>query len=137
MPDQESQRPAALWVAATGSLLVGVLLIGLAAASLAAGHGGFSGGVGVALIGYGAAMILGAWALWRGSLFGRGPVVAMALLNLVAGYTFTSTAPWMWLLVVVSAVTVLAAALPSTSRALRLGRVSSGGEPPRKADPET
>ena len=88
----------------------------------------------MALIGYGAAMILGAWALWRGSLFGRGPVMAMALVNLVAGYTFTGTAPWVWLLVVVSAVTVVAAALPGTSRALRLGRVSSGGEPPRKAD---
>jgi hypothetical protein len=123
-----------LLVAAIGSVLVGLLLIGLATASLAAGHGGFSGGVGVALIVYGVGMIAGGWALWRGSIFGRGPVVATALLNLVAGYSFTATAPWVWLLVVVSAVTVVAAALPSTSRALHLRRVSSDDEPPQKAD---
>jgi hypothetical protein len=76
----------------------------------------------------------GAVALWKGSIFGRGPVVAMALLNLVAGYTFTESAPWVWLIVAVSAATVVAAALPSTSRSLHLPRVSSGDEPPRKAD---
>lgn len=116
-------------VAVLGSVLVGLLLIGLAGASMAAGHGGFSGGVGVALIGYGAAMIAGGWALWRLSLFGRGPVAAMALVNLVAAYTFTGTAPWVWLLVVVSAVTVVAAALPSTSRALHWRRIKPGDEP--------
>ncbi len=124
-------------VAATGSLLVGIALIALAAASLSAGHGGFSGGVGIALIIYGLAMAGGAYALWKGSIFGRGPVVAMALLNLVAGYTFTQSAPWVWLIVAVSAATVVAAALPGTSRALHLGRVSSGGEPPQKDDPGT
>jgi hypothetical protein len=123
-----------LLVAAIGSVLVGLLLIGLATASLAAGHGGFSGGVGVALIVYGVGMIAGGWGLWHGSIFGRGPVVATALLNLVAGYSFTATAPWVWLLVVVSAVTVVAAALPSTSRALHLRQVSSDDEPPQKAD---
>jgi hypothetical protein len=79
-------------------------------------------------------MIAGAYALWRGSIFGRGPVIAMALLNLVAGYTFTDSAPWVWVLVAISAVTVVAAALPSTSRALHIRRVSSGGEPPPTAD---
>jgi len=120
-------------VAVTGSLLVGIALIALAAASLAAGHGAFSGGVGIALIVYGVAMAGGAFALWKGSIFGRGPVVAMALLNLVAGYTFTESAPWVWLIVAVSAATLVAAALPSTSRALHLSRVSSGDEPPQKA----
>jgi hypothetical protein len=124
-------------VAAGGSLLVGVLLVGLAGASLAAGHGGFSGGVGVALVVYGLAMVAGAVALWRLSILGRGPVVAMGLLNLIAGYTFTATAPWVWLLVAVSAVTVVAAALPSTSRALRLGRLRSADELPPTADPGT
>ncbi len=121
-------------VAAAGSLLVGVALIALAVASLAAGHGGFSGGVGIALIVYGVAMGASAFALWKGSIFGRGPVVAMALLNLVAGYTFTASAPWVWLLVAVSAATVVCAALPSTSRALHLRTVSRGDEPPQKAD---
>ena len=121
-------------VATAGSLLVGLALIALAAASLSAGHGNFSGGVGIALIVYGLGMAGSAFALWRGSIFGRGPVVAMALLNLVAGYTFTASAPWVWLLVAVSAATVVAAALPSTSRSLHVGRLRSGDEPPRKAD---
>jgi hypothetical protein len=124
-------------VAATGSLLVGLALIALAVASLAAGHGGFSGGVGIALIVYGVAMGAGAFALWKGSVLGRGPVIAMALLNLVAGYTFTASAPWVWLLVAVSAATVVGAALPSTSRALHLRTVSAGDEPPQKADQGT
>ena len=134
VPDPNSRRPPGLVVAAAGSLLVGIALIALAAASLSVGHGSFSGGVGIALVIYGLAMAGGAVALWKGSIFGRGPVVAMSLLNLVASYTFTETAPWVWLIVAVSAATVVAAALPGTSRALRLGRVSSGDGRPRKAD---
>ena len=137
VPDPNNRRPPGLVIAAAGSLLVGIALIALAAASLSVGHGSFSGGVGIALIIYGLAMAGGAIALWKGSIFGRGPVVAMALLNLVAGYTFTESAPWVWLIVAVSAATVVAAALPGTSRALHLGRVSSDDEPPRKADPGT
>ncbi|HEY3338352.1 MAG TPA: hypothetical protein VGK18_07600 [Propionicimonas sp.] len=137
MPDPTRRRPPGLVVAATGSLLVGLALIALAVASLAAGHGGFSGGVGIALIVYGVAMGAGAFALWKGSVLGRGPVIAMALLNLVAGYTFTASAPWVWLLVAVSAATVVGAALPSTSRALHLRTVSAGDEPPQKADQGT
>jgi hypothetical protein len=133
MPAPARPRPSGLIIAAAGSLLVGLLLIGLAVASLAAGHGGFSGGVGIALVVYGAAMMAGAWALWMGSIFGRGPVVAMAVLNLFAGYTFTGSAPWVWGLVAASAITLVAAALPSTSRALHLGRLSSGDEPQQKA----
>jgi hypothetical protein len=122
-------------VAAGGAALVGLLLIGLAAASLAAGHGGFSGGVGLALIAYGAGMLAAAWALWRLNLLGRGPVVATAALNAVAGYTFTPSAPWVWLLVVVSVGTVVAAALPSTSRALHLRRrAEAAGAEVRPAD---
>ena len=134
MPAPATHRPAGQLIAVSGSLVVGVLLIGLAAAAIAAGHGGFSGGVGIALIIYGVAMIAGALALWRGSIFGRGPVIAMALINLVAGYTFTDSAPWVWLLVVISAITVIAAALPSTSSALHVRRISSAGEPPPTVD---
>jgi hypothetical protein len=137
VPDLNRRRTPGLVVAATGALLVGLALIALAAASLGAGHGGFSGGVGIALILYGVAMAAGAVALWKGSIFGRGPVIATALLNVVAGYTFTESAPWVWLIVAVSAATVVAAALPSTSRALRRRRVSSGDEPPQKADQGT
>ena len=137
MPDPIRRRPPGLVVAATGSLLVGLALIALAAASLAAGHGSFSGGVGIALVVYGLAMTGSAFALWKGSILGRGPVIAMALLNLVAGYTFTASAPWVWLLVAVSAATVVGAALPSTSTALHLRTINSGDEPPPKADQGT
>jgi hypothetical protein len=113
-------RPLPLVVAVVGAGLAGLALIALAVASLASNHGSFSGGVGIALVVYGAMMILAGWALWRRSLFGRGPVVALSLLNVAAGYTFTPSAPWVWVGVVVSAVTAVAAALPATSRALRL-----------------
>ncbi len=126
-------RPLSVIIAASGAALVGLLLIVMAAASLAAGHGAFSGGVGLALIIYGAAMVAAGWALWRLQLLGRGPVVALSLLNLVAGYTFTGSAPWVWPLVVVSAVTVVAAALPTTTEALHLGRVTPADEPPPRA----
>ena len=125
-------------MAVAGTAVVALLLIGLAVASMASGHGGFSGGIGLALVGYGAAMLGSAWALWRLSIFGRGPVVATAALNGVAGYTFTSSAPWVWLVVAISAAALVAAALPSTSQALHLRRRSEAevipGDAPRPTD---
>jgi hypothetical protein len=123
-------------VAVVGAGLAGVSLVGLAVVALAAGHGSFSGGVGFALIAYGALMLAAAWALWRLSVFGRGPVVALSLLNVAAAYTFTESAPWMWLVVLVCAATAVAAALPATSRALHLRRVgpdvsAAGGPRPK------
>jgi len=114
------ERPAGLLVAVAGSGLVGLAILALAIASLAAGHGEFSGAVGIALVVYGLLILAATWALWRGSLFGRGPVIATALLNLIAAASFTPGAPWAWLVVLVAAATVVAAALPSTSRALHL-----------------
>ena len=133
MPGTAPERPLPLVVAVVGAALAGVALVVLAIASLAAGHGSFSGGVGVVLLVYGAAMLAAAWGLWRRSLFGRGPVVAFSLLNLAAGVTFTGSSGWLWLGVAVSAVTAVAAALPATSAALHLrrepGPVSEPGEP--------
>lgn len=135
MPESAHDRPVGVMVAVAGTVVVALALVGLAVASLAAGHGGFSGGVGLALIVYGAGMLAAAWALWRLNVFGRGPVVALALLNLVAGWTFTATAPWVWLLVAISAVTVVAGSLPSTSRALHLRRERpTPADEPRQTD---
>nr|WP_300150298.1 hypothetical protein [Propionicimonas sp.] len=120
MPAARTTRPTSVVVAVSGTVLVGLALVGLAIGSLASGHGQFSGGVGLFLAVYGLGLCAAAWGLWRLSLFGRGPVVALSLLNVVAGFTFTASAPWVWAFVVVSAVTVVAAALPSTSRALHL-----------------
>ncbi len=120
VPAPGTTRPASVVVAVAGAALVGLALIVLAIASLASGHGQFSGGVGLFLAAYGLGLCAAAWGLWQLNLFGRGPVVALSLLNVVAGFTFTAAAPWVWVFVVVSAVTVVAGALPSTSRALHL-----------------
>lgn len=135
----ESPRPVPVVVAAAGAALVGVGLVALAVASLASGHGWFSGGVAIFLVGYGALMLVAAWALWRLSVFGRGPVVALSLINLVSAYTFTADAPWVWTVVLVCAVTVVAAAMPATTRALhgRRGRVTPPDGPPRTDEPGT
>lgn len=132
MPDPFHNRPPGVVVAVAGTAAVAVALIGLAVASLVAGHGGFSNGVAIFLLGYGAIMLAAATALWRLSVFGRGPVVALALLNLISAVSFTGDAPWVWLVVLVSAVTLVAGALPSTSRALHLRRAQvrpAGGLP--------
>lgn len=134
MPTTKPPRPPGVVIASAGSALVGLALIALAIASLATGHGEFSGGVGAALIVYAAGMIAAALALWRLSLFGRGPVIATSLLNIAAGYSFTGSAPWIWVIILVSAVTVVAAAWPSTSQALHLRRLRTAAEHPPKAD---
>ncbi len=121
MPASPS-RPAPLVVAVVGAALAGTALVGLGVASLASGHGAFSGGVAAMLVAYGAGLAAAAWGLWRLSVLGRGPVVALSLIDVVAGYTFTGASPWLWLFVGVSAITVVASALPATSRALHLGR---------------
>lgn len=113
-------RPVSVVVAVAGAAVAGTAIVVAGLASLASGHGAFSTGVAAALAGYGVALVVAAWGLWRLSLFGRGPVLALSLIDVVAGYTFTASAPWVWAFVVVSAVTVVAAGLPATSRALHL-----------------
>ncbi|MGC3993247.1 MAG: hypothetical protein QM779_03815 [Propionicimonas sp.] len=134
MPSFLRHRPAAVLVAVAGTALVGVAVVVLAVASLASGHGGFSSGVAIFLVGYGALMLGAAWVLWRLSVFGRGPVLALSLLNLITAWTFTADAPWVWVVVVISAATVVAAALPATSRALHRGGVTRADAPPPTAD---
>ncbi len=106
-------------VAVAGAGVMGLAVAGFGGAAVGSGHGDFSGGVGVALIGYGLIMLAAAVAFWRGSVFGRGPVLATAALNLAAALSFTPTAPLAWPAVVVAAVTVVAAALPASSASLR------------------
>ncbi|MCA0294923.1 MAG: hypothetical protein LCH96_06345 [Actinobacteria bacterium] len=131
MPPSD-HRPAALVVAVVGAGVSALAVLVLAVVALFSGHGTFSGGVGVALLVYGALLLVSTWGLWSLSLFGRGPVLALSLLNVAAAWTFTGSAPWMWAAVVVCAVTAVAAALPATSRALHLrrnGDVSEADEP--------
>lgn len=141
VPTDPTRRPIAVVVAAAGAALVGVALVVLGVASLVSGHGEFSGGVAFLLIGYGVGMMVAAGGLWRLSLFGRGPVLALSLLNAAAGLSVAGSAPWVWVFVVVSAVTVVAAALPATSAALHLRRgaadITPADGPPRKDEPGT
>ncbi len=141
MPTPVTHRPTAVVVASAGAALVGTALVVLGVASLSSGHGQFSWGVALFLVGYGVGMVAAAWGLWRLSVLGRGPVVALSLLNVAAGFGLAEFAAWVWLFVVVSAVTVVAAALPATSRALHLRRsgpeVTPADAPPRTDEPGT
>jgi len=106
-------------IAVTGAAVMGLALAGFGLAALGAGHGDLSGGVAAALIGYGLIMVAAAVLLWRGSVLGRGPVLATAALNLAAAVSFTPTAPAAWLAAVLAAVTAVAAALPSSTADLK------------------
>lgn len=105
-------------VAVVGAVVMGLALAGFGVAAVAAGHGDFSGGVGLALIGYGLISLAAAIAFWRGHMLGRGPVLVTAALNLAAALSFTPTAPLAWAAAAVAAVTVVAAALPTSSASL-------------------
>ena len=113
-------------VAVAGAGVSGLAVVGFAVAAVVSGNGDFSGGVGLALIAYGLIILGAAAAFWRGSVFGRGPVLATAALNLAAALSFTPTAPLAWVAAVVAAVTVVAAALPASSAGLN--RPSDPGE---------
>lgn len=121
-------------MACAGAVLSGLLVIGFSIASLASGHGVFSGAIAGWLGVYGLVCIVAAWALWRGHLLGRGPVLTLSVLNLIVAFTMTEDAPLAWLVVVVAAVTVVAVSLPSTARGLDWP-VRTGGEPPQKGAP--
>lgn len=130
MPDIDApDRPLSLIVAAVGALLLGLLVIGFAIASIASGHGTFSGAIGGWLAVYGLVGVASAVALWRRSIFGRGPLVTMSALNLIVAATMTPAAPWAWLVVGGSAITLVAVSLPATTRALRWSRVRPADEP--------
>lgn len=104
-----------LLLAVVGTMLAGVTVGVLGVAAIGSGHSGYGGPVGWALVGYGVAIVCAALAWWRGHRWARGPVVATAAVNLAVAWSFTSTAPLAWVAVAVTAITVVAAALPASS----------------------
>ena len=130
-------RPTGLVVAAAGSAVLGVIVIGFAIASMLAGHGTFSGAIGGWLLVYGLVGVVAAFFLWRGSLLGRGPALVEAALNLVVAFTMASAAPAAWVVVLLSAITLVAVVLPSTTAALRWPRFRRAAEPPPTEHPES
>ena len=127
--------PRSLAVAVLGAAISGVALVVTGIATMAVRQAVISAGVGLMLVAYGVLVCLGAWAGHRRWSLARGLIVAPALLHiLVAGSLFTAgdlkqdiVAA---LILLVSLVTLVAAVLPSTMRALG-GRdevvVTSGG----------
>ncbi len=133
----DQQRPArsvGTIVACAGAVASGLLVLGFAIASLVSGHGTFSGAIAGWLGVYGLVCIAAAWALWRGHLLGRGPVLTLSALNVIVAYTMTPSAPLAWIVVVVAAVTLVAVALPSTARGLEWP-VRPADEPRQKQTP--
>lgn len=128
--EERTPRGPGIIVACAGAVASGLLVVGFAIASVASGHGTFSGAIAGWLAAYGLVCIAAAYALWRGHILGRGPVLTLSALNLIVAYTMTQTAPLAWLVVVLSAITVVAVALPSTARRLHWSRVRPDGEPP-------
>lgn len=129
-------------MASLGSAALGLVVIAVAIASLASGHGQFSGAIGIWLLLYGLVGVASAVALWRRSLLGRGPALVEAALNLIVGFTMAPAAPAAWLVVALAAVTVVATVLPSTTAALHWptrrraqGPVRRSGEPPATERP--
>lgn len=122
-PDGVRARPsrATLTVSAAATVGLAAFFVVMAGLSWAAGHGVFSGGIGVALVLW--ALIVGAagvW-LWRGSGWARGPVVFAGLLHAFAFGQFVPTAPWAALGALAGLVAAVGAVLPSTREALSRG----------------
>lgn len=132
-------RPAGLVAAAAGSVVVGLVIVALAGASLASGHGDFSGAVGAMLLVYGVAVAIAGWGLWRLSIFARGPVLATALLHVAVAFSYTPDTPLAWVLLIISAVSAAGVVLPSTTRALKGGRAAlrTADEPRPTGGPQT
>lgn len=89
----------------------------MAALSLAAGHGAFSGGVAIALVLWG--LVVGACGifLWRGARWARGPVVAAALLHVFSFAQFAIDSAPPALIGAVAALAILVGVLHPVSRA--------------------
>lgn len=114
-----TRRPLPLRLAAVLSVLVGATFVVLAGLSSGSGHGVFSWQISLLLAGYGLLLATAGWGLWRGWILARGPVVALAAINTFATGQLGATQPWAWVVTVLSLITLVCAALPSTSDALR------------------
>ena len=123
-------------IAAVGSAVMGLIVIGFAIASMLAGHGVFSGAIGGWLLVYGLVGVVAGVALWRRSLLGRGPVLMLAALNLVVAFTMGQAAPLAAIMIVLAAVTLVAVVLPSTTAVLHWpARFRRSDEPPATEQP--
>lgn len=97
---------------------MGLIVIGFSIASIASGHGTFSGAIGGWLALYGLVGVAAGVALWRRSLLGRGPILVEAALNLAVGVTMVQAAPLAWVVIVLAAITLVAVVLPATTSVL-------------------
>ena len=101
----------------------GLAFVGVGIASIVDAHAGFSLGIGLVLIGYGAVVLLGAWLGLRRSPWARGLIVAPALLHIATAVSLLQSDDTPQVLgaavaLLVLVVTVVAAVLPTTREAL-------------------
>lgn len=111
-------RPASLTIAALATGAMAVFFFVWAVLSLSAGHGTFSVGIALALLGWGVLIGAAAGQLYRRSAWARGPVVAAGLLHLAAFGQFALNQPWALLGAAAALVATVAAVWPSTRLAL-------------------
>lgn len=116
--------PTSLWVAVIGAGISSLAILAIGIGSLAAGHAGFSLGIGLMLIAYSLVVALGSWLGLRRHILARGLIVAPALLNLATSISFlgagdTAQAIGAGVAAVIFVCTIVAAVLPSTHRALQ------------------
>lgn len=115
-------RPAGLVAASLATGALAAFTTVMAVLSLTSGHGWLSRGVALMLLLWGAGVAAAAWGFWRGSAWSRGPLVAVGLLHLAAYGQFALNQPLALVGAVLALTAVVGALLPTTTRALRLGR---------------
>ncbi len=89
MPENSTPRPLGLTVASLATIAFAVFFMVMAALSLSAGHGAFSGGVAIALVLWGLVVGVCGVFLWRGARWAVGPVVAASLLHVFSFAQFS------------------------------------------------
>ena len=115
--------PPSLGIAVVGAALSGICIEAVGIGSMAAAHAGFSIGIGLVLVGYGALVLLGAWLGLRRNPWARGLIVAPGLLHIATAVSLlqsddTPQQIGAGVALVLLVVTVVAAVLPSTRKAL-------------------
>ena len=116
-----SRSPWLTTVAATSVALAGFFVV-FGALSLSSGQGAFSGGVAVALIGWGVIVAAAGVLLWRGRGFLRGVVVTAGLLHVFAFGQMVPSNGFAVLGALAGLICVVGAVLPSSRAALSRAR---------------
>lgn len=117
-----SRRPFWLAAAAASTVVLALVFVVLAVASMTSGHGQFSIQVALMLVVWAALVGMAGWGMWALKPWSRGAVVAAGLLHLFAFGQMVPTAPAAAAGAALALVAAVGALLPSTRAALRGAR---------------